>query len=103
MMKNFRKIKEPFLAHSLFRANIVKKEERVHITWSRSSSVLFFKIHKLINVHNGINYTPVFITKSFFYNDNNALLKNPHKFGEFSNTKHLSTRINKENEKKLKL
>lgn len=95
------KLKEPFISYSLIKQCFFRnKESEIVMTWSRASCINNFMLHKIINVHNGIHFAPISITNSFLYDNSYNYIKNPHKLGEFSVTKHLH--IRKKNERKIR-
>nr|BCQ06575.1 ribosomal protein S19 [Nitzschia putrida] len=86
--------KNPFIAYYLLK-KIIKakklKENKIILTWSRSSTILPFMVGYTIGVYNGKQHIPIYIS--------NKLIG--HKLGEFVTTRKFRTH-NKLDKKKTK-
>ena len=83
--------KGPFVADHLLKKIDklnVEKENKVIITWSRSSTIIPIMIGHTIAVHNGRQHIPIFVTDQMV----------GHKLGEFAPTR--SFRGHKKSDKK---
>ena len=75
MSNSFKKI--PFVSNKLLKKIHLFHQEKIILTWSRSSTVVPVMIGDVIAVYNGYRHVPVFVTDRMI----------GHKFGEFSSTR----------------
>ena len=75
MSNSFKKI--PFVSSKLLKKIQIFHQEKIILTWSRSSTVVPVMIGDVIAVYNGNRHVPVFVTDRMI----------GHKFGEFSATR----------------